>query len=96
METCEGGDLFDAIFEHSVASQAGFTEIVAAGVMLQCMKALHYLHAQSIVHRDIKLENFLLKEKDVPLTQNRIKLTDFGTARSFTKYYWFGGTDMKT
>lgn len=36
------------------------------------LRGLHYLHSQNIVHRDLKLDNFLLTEKNVPM------IGDFG------------------
>ena len=46
--------------------------------MQQCTASVQYLHRQSppIVHRDIKLENFLLTD------QGTIKLCDFGSVTS--------------
>ena len=40
-----------------------------------------YLEDQSISHRDIKLQNFLLKEKD---DLSNIKLIDFGLSKDLT------------
>jgi serine/threonine protein kinase len=42
---------------------------------LDMTKGLGYLHSRRIIHRDIKLHNFLLNEKQ------QCKLIDFGLAR---------------
>lgn len=47
----------------------------------QLCAALEHAHAEGIVHRDIKPENILLIGAD-PRVELRVKLTDFGLARS--------------
>merc|ERR1719230_1397746 len=39
--------------------------------------SINYIHSQSIVHRDLKLENFLYEKKD----GNHLKLIDFGFSK---------------
>ncbi|KAL4463418.1 hypothetical protein ABPG72_006740 [Tetrahymena utriculariae] len=54
-------------------------------IAIQIMDVINYLHLNEIVHRDIKLENFLYIEQDsdIPI----IKLADFDQARK-VPYYW--------
>ncbi|KAL4483271.1 hypothetical protein ABPG74_019297 [Tetrahymena malaccensis] len=64
-------------------------------IAIQIMDAINYLHIHEIVHRDIKLENFLYIESDsgIPI----IKLADFDQARkvSFIWVYDFDGNVVK-
>ena len=46
--------------------------------MKQVIEAVCYCHSKEIVHRDIKLENILLKAKGSSFTNNEVKLIDFG------------------
>jgi len=74
MEYLDGGDLF-----HYVTSKDyRLPEAKVKHLFWQIVSALHYCHERGIVHRDLKLENFLLN-KDSTL----IKLTDFGFSSTF-------------
>lgn len=72
MEYLAGGELFDFI-----ADNTHFTEMHAATVMIDLLRALSYLHSKGIAHRDVKLENLLCANNTWPLN---VKLADFGFA----------------
>jgi len=78
MECVEGGELFDRVMDVK-----SFNEQQAADAARQMLLSLHYLHSHGMVHRDLKLENFLYDLQG----SNHLKMIDFG----FSKY-----TDEKT
>lgn len=65
-----GGDLMSYVRKRNYLS-----ENVARFLFRQLIEALKYMHAQGIVHRDIKLDNILL---DV---DRNIKICDFGVSK---------------
>jgi calcium-dependent protein kinase len=75
LEYCDGGDLFDRI-----ARAGRFTEKAAQLTCVQMLSAVKYLRAQHVVHRDIKLENWLYATND---PRSPVCLTDFGFATYF-------------
>jgi len=79
MELCNGGELFSAVDK----KEGVCSEREARHVFRQIMGAVCYLHGQRVAHRDVKLENFLIKESGVFLSQCTIKLIDFGLAARF-------------
>jgi serine/threonine protein kinase len=72
LELATGGTLTARLRELGV-----FTESIAADVVRQVASALEYLHGRGIVHRDIKLDNLLLKEPQSFV----VKVIDFGIAK---------------
>merc|ERR1719265_765128 len=72
MECMEGGELFDRVTELKQ-----FSERDAADAVWQMLLAVNYLHSHGIVHRDLKLENFLYDQK----TSHHLKLIDFGFSK---------------
>merc|ERR1719356_1866693 len=77
MELCSGGELFDRIIE------AGhFTEVQAAILMQQIIRAIYYMHENKVCHRDLKPENFLFSTKD-GIEKSLLKIIDFGLSCKF-------------
>merc|ERR1712110_1227643 len=82
MECMEGGELFERVIE-----KKKFTESDAANAVHQMLLALNYIHQKNIVHRDLKLENFLYEKKG----GDHLKLIDFGFS-----HVWEPNTKMAT
>ncbi|XP_056605475.1 serine/threonine-protein kinase 33 isoform X2 [Triplophysa dalaica] len=74
-ELCEGGDL-----KHLLQKRRSFSEEETRHIIKSLSEAIVYLHKKDIVHRDLKLENILVKSchqgNDNEMVN--IKVTDFG------------------
>jgi calcium/calmodulin-dependent protein kinase I len=80
MELMEGGELYEEIIKRSL-----FCEKDASKILKQIVEALQYLHSQNVVHRDLKLENLLLKEKvSSETTDLKVKIADFGLSKLYS------------
>ncbi len=79
MDHCKGGELFELL---NTGKNQGFVfrEDRAASLMLDMLRAVHYLHSIGVVHRDLKLENFMFEEEK---STSRLILIDFGLSRRF-------------
>ncbi|XP_039558062.1 death-associated protein kinase 2-like isoform X3 [Passer montanus] len=74
LELIRGGELFDFIAEKEMLSEEEAIEFLG-----QILRGVEYLHARLIAHFDLKPENIMLQEKDVP--KPWIKIIDFGLAQ---------------
>jgi calcium-dependent protein kinase len=76
-ELCLGGELFDRLDEQP---DYHYTEAECARLVKQMLSAVRYLHSKGIIHRDLKLENFLFSgtAKD-----SELKMIDFGLSKHF-------------
>lgn len=72
-ECCEGGELYSRL-----SSSGTYSESDAAEATHQMLLAVGYLHAHHVVHRDLKLENFLYESQ---AANSALKLIDFGFAK---------------
>ena len=70
MEYASKGDLLNYLKENNV-----FEEKECKKIFRQIMIAVGHIHARSVVHRDIKLDNILLTET------GQVKICDFGVSK---------------
>ena len=77
-ELCLGGELFDRLDEQP---DYHYTEQQCARLIKQMLSAVRYIHSKGIVHRDLKLENFLFSTTS---PDSEIKMIDFGLSKHFT------------
>jgi calcium-dependent protein kinase len=76
-ELCTGGDLFDRLDEQS---DFHYSEWKCAMLVKQMLSSVRYLHSKNIIHRDLKLENFLFSSTDA---DSELKMIDFGLSKHF-------------
>jgi len=76
-ELCLGGELFDRLDEQP---DYHYTEAECAKLVKQMLCAVRYLHSKGIIHRDLKLENFLFSSTS---QDSELKMIDFGLSKHF-------------
>lgn len=72
MQFASGGEMMDYL-----AVKSRLSEKEARKFFAQLLSGLDHIHQASVVHRDLKLENLLLDDK------NNVLITDFGLGRTF-------------
>merc|ERR1719427_1187170 len=72
VELLEGGELLQYISSKESLNTADYYQ-----VMKCILEALSYMNSKNIMHRDLKPDNMILKEKN-KLQQCTLKIVDFG------------------
>ena len=67
------GELFEVLQDDTTLGEAE-----VRGIAKQLIRALHYLHHNRVIHRDLKPQNLLIA------AGGRVKLCDFGFARALS------------
>jgi serine/threonine protein kinase len=86
-EYINGGDLQSCLNEYLKRYDKPFSQDVVQHIMKQVISGFVYLHGRKILHRDIKLENILVKfptegdRQNLNMLKTEIKITDFGFSR---------------
>ena len=86
MEYCNGGSLTDCLEKYKNLYHRPFTEEIVQHIMRQIVSAINYIHSLRIIHRDLKLDNILVKfeneidKNQVNLLKAEVKIIDFGFA----------------
>lgn len=81
-ELCNGGDLFDRLDQQP---EEHYSEAQCARIIKQMLSAVRYIHSKSIIHRDLKLENFLFHGHG---PDAELKMIDFGLSKHFKSGEW--------
>ncbi|KAL9190343.1 hypothetical protein ACHAXT_007554 [Thalassiosira profunda] len=76
-ELCLGGELFDRLDEQP---DYHYTEAQCARLIKQMLCSVRYIHSKGIIHRDMKLENFLFSDTGA---ESELKMIDFGLSKHF-------------
>ncbi|KAF5674886.1 hal kinase [Fusarium heterosporum] len=75
MEYCSEGDLFSLVQKGHLKGEDRKKDRMC--LFKQLIQGVHYLHANGIAHRDIKLENLLITK------DSKLKITDFGVSEVY-------------
>ena len=75
MELCRKGSV-SSLLKH----KGKLTEPETAMIMNQVVDAVKYCHENQVIHRDLKLDNFLISDSN-----NLVKITDFGISEEVNK-----------
>mmetsp|Transcript_39015 Transcript_39015/g.49815 ORF Transcript_39015/g.49815 Transcript_39015/m.49815 type:complete len:302 (-) Transcript_39015:146-1051(-) len=75
-----GGDLFEEFIRRKRFKKGGppFLEQEASSFTKQMLSAISYCHSQGVVHRDVKMENFVLRTQ---ISGTELVLIDFGLSK---------------
>lgn len=74
-EVCTGGEIAELLVTGKDGAGNAIPRPKKRDVMLQIFRAVSYCHNMKIVHRDLKLENCLLKDQQA---DSLVKVIDFG------------------
>jgi len=87
MDLLKGQELEDAVAEQP---NGRFPEHIAKKIMHQLIDAVAFMHTKGVIHRDLKLENIVLKEKD---DFDTATIVDFGLAKVLRTRQTSAGVD---
>src|SRR5699024_9716424 len=88
MEYCE-----TTLREHISRKNATMPFTVRKRIALQFLYGINYLHRRRLLHRDISLQNILLKLYDASAVL--VKLSDFGLVKDQANEFTRSQTEMK-
>jgi calcium-dependent protein kinase len=77
-QLCVGGDLFDRLDYDDQPDH--YTEQECARLVTQMLSAVRYIHQKGIIHRDLKIENFIFSTTSA---ESELKMIDFGLSKHF-------------
>ena len=91
MEYCNGGALSECLKKYEQLYGLPFSEEIVQYLMRQIIDGIRYIHNRNIIHRDLKLDNILVKfnndldKNSLNMMRACIKIIDFGFATHMTE-----------
>ena len=86
MEYCNGGSLSECLKKYQQRYGVPFSQEIVQYLMRQIIEGIRYIHNNRIIHRDLKLDNILVKfnsevdKNNLNMMKAIIKIIDFGFA----------------
>ena len=78
-------ELLDSNLQNELKKNGKFSLKTIKIILLQLNSILYLMNEKKIIHRDLKLENILIKYKNINLNEFEIKLSDFGLSKFLEK-----------
>ena len=78
-------ELLDSNLQNELKKNGKFSLKTIKIILLQLNSILYLMNEKKIIHRDLKLENILIKYKNINLNEYEIKLSDFGLSKHLEK-----------
>lgn len=79
MDHWGGRDVVTQLIEY-IENGKELSEDCVANLVLQMLRPLAYLHQEGIIHRDVKMDNYLLDIPEINDLNAQVALSDFGCA----------------
>eukprot|EP00927_Polykrikos_kofoidii_P038733 TRINITY_DN33156_c1_g2_i1.p1 TRINITY_DN33156_c1_g2~~TRINITY_DN33156_c1_g2_i1.p1 ORF type:complete len:802 (+),score=120.19 TRINITY_DN33156_c1_g2_i1:42-2447(+) len=92
LDVCDGGELMDVFVEYARARRS-IPELFIAKVSRQVLEALSYIHNKGVMHKDLKFENIMLRDKIVDIADIagvHATIIDVGLAELFGRQHGKG------
>ena len=100
LEYCNGGSLLSCFKKYKNKNKKPFSEEIVQHIMRQVVEGVKFIHQNGIIHRDLKLDNILVKFKNnedlknLDMLKATVKISDFGISIKADKAFTVAGSPI--